>query len=256
MRHFTSAVALGLGLALAASVAAAQEEEEKKRENETSSFEFAPYFWATGTKGTATLRGLTTDVGVNFKDLVQDVDFGAMATAKLRLKRWTFSGDFSYMRLSADGDPSGSLFSSSHLDTQQLMGSLTMGYTMTMEDRGLAEFFAGARGWRLDTDLNFDGGGQPATSVTQKKAWVDPIVGANFQFDLGKSWYLHAVTDVGGFGVSSFLTGQVLLGASLRLGDHWRITAGYRYISDDFEDGNFHWKIAEHGVVAGVGVRF
>jgi opacity protein-like surface antigen len=255
MNHFKTIAALGLGLALATSVAAAQEE-EKKRENETSSFEFTPYFWAAGTKGSATVRGLTTDVGVKFKDLVEDVDFGVMATAKLRLKRWTFTGDFSYMRLTADGDPSGSPFSSSHLDTQLLMGSLTTGYTMTMEDRGLAEFFAGARVMNLDTDLNFDGGGQPATSVSQKKTWVDPIVGANFQFDLGKSWYLHALTDVGGFGVSSWLTGQVLLGASLRLSEHWRISAGYRYISDDFEDGTFHWKIAEHGVVAGVGVRF
>jgi opacity protein-like surface antigen len=254
MRLFTIGITLAFCLGLAASVAAAQEEE--KRENETSSFEIAPYFWAAGAKGTVGVRGLSTDVGVKFSDLVQDLDFGVMAAAKLRLKRLTFTADFNYIKVSADGEPAGGLFSGSHLESQLLMGSLTAGYTMTMEDRGLAEFFAGARGWRIDTDVDFDAGLLPATSLSQTKAWVDPIVGANFQFNLGKSWYLHAVTDVGGFGVSSFLTGQIILGASWRLSDHWRITAAYRYLADDFEDGNFRWKVAQHGVLVGIGLRF
>jgi len=252
MRYVTLGISLFVCLGLAASVAAAQEEE--KRENETTSFEIAPYLWMAGAKGTVGVRGLSTDVGVRFT--VQDLDFGVMAAAKLRLKRWTFTGDFNYIKMSADGEPSGALFSGSHLESQFIMGSLTMGYTMTMEDRGLAEFFAGARGWRIDTDVDFDAGVLPATSVSQTKGWVDPIVGANFQYNLGKSWYLHAVTDIGGFGVSSWMTGQVILGASLRLSDHWRITAAYRYLSDDFEDGNFHWKVAQHGVLVGIGLRF
>ena len=254
MPVLTSAVALTLGLAFAGSVASAQEEE--KRENETTSFEITPYFWMAGAKGTIGVRGFTSDVGVKFKDLVEDLDFGVMATAKLRLKRWTFTGDVNYFKMTTDGETSGALFSGSRIESQLLMGSLTAGYCMTMEDRGLAEFYAGARGWRIDTDVDFDAGLLPATSVSQTKGWIDPIVGANLQYNLGKSWYLHAITDIGGFGVSSFLTGQVILGASLRLSDHWRITAAYRYLADDFEDGNFRWTVAEHGVLIGIGLRF
>ncbi len=254
MRHITIGITLSVCLGVAASVAAAQDEE--KRDNETTSFEIVPYFWMAGMKGTVGVRGLGSEVGVRFTDLVENLDFGAMALARLRLKRWTITADANYMKLSADAETPGLPFSGSHIDSQFLMGSLTLGYAMTMEDRGLAEFFAGARAWSIDTDVDFDAGTLPATSLSQKETWVDPIVGANFQYTLGKSWYLHAVTDVGGFGVSSFLTGQVLLGASWRLSDHWRITAGYRYLADDFEDGNFRWKVAQHGVLVGIGLRF
>jgi len=254
MRFFTIGITLAFCLGFAASVAAAQEEE--KRDNETTSFEIAPYFWAAGTKGSIGVRGLGSELGVRFTDMVDNPDFGGMAVAKLRLKRWTFTAEFSYLHMSDDAETPGLPFSGSHLNTELMEGSLTMGYAMTMEDRGMAEFFAGARAWRIDTDVDFDAGTQPAMSLSQRKTWIDPIVGANFQFSLGNSWYLHAVTDVGGFGVSSFLTGQVILGASLRLGDHWRITAAYRYLADDFEDGNFRWKVAQHGFLAGVGLRF
>ena len=246
--------ALALGLGLAASTASAQDEE--KRENETTSFEIEPYLWMAGAKGTIGVRGLQSDVGVKFKDVWDDLDFGIMAAAKLRLKRWTFTGDFNYLKVSTDGETPGALFSGSHIESELIMGSLTVGYCMTMEDRGLAEFYAGARGWRIDTDVDFDAGLLPAVSVSQTKGWVDPIVGMNLQYNLGKSWYLHAIADVGGFGVSSFLTGQVILGVSLRLSDHWRITAAYRYLADDFEDGNFRWNIAEHGFLLGIGLRF
>jgi opacity protein-like surface antigen len=254
MRLFTSGIAVAFCLGLAASVVAAQDEE--KRENETTSLEIAPYFWVAGSKGTVGVRGLGSELGVRFKDMVENPEFGGVAVAKLRLKRWTFTGEFSYLRLSDDAETPGLPFSGSHLDAQLMTGSLTAGYAMTMEDRGLAEFFAGARVWRIDTDVDFDAGLLPATSVSETKAWVDPIVGANFQFNLGKSWLLHAVADVGGFGVSSFLTGQVILGVSLRLSDHWRISAAYRYLSDDFEDDSFRWKVAQHGVLVGVGLRF
>jgi len=254
MRVITSGVALALGLAFAAPIAVAQEEE--KRENETTSFEIEPYFWMAGMKGTIGVRGLTSDVGVKFKDIVDDLDFGVMATAKLRLKRWTFTGDVNYIKATADGETPGSLFSGSRVTNELLMGSLTVGYTMTMEDRGLAEFYAGARGWSVNTDVDFHAGLLPPTSVSQDKSWIDPIVGMNLQYNLGKSWYLHAIADVGGFGVSSFLTGQVLLGASLRLSDHWRITVAYRYLADDFENGNFRFNVAEHGFLIGIGLRF
>jgi opacity protein-like surface antigen len=254
MRILTFSGALATCLLLSASVAVAQDEE--KRENETTSFEIAPYFWLAGMKGTVGVQGLGSELGVRLTDLVDNPGYGGMAVAKLRLKRWTFSGEFSYLRLSGDAETPGLPFSGSHLDTQLMTGSLTLGYTMTMEDRGLAEFFAGARGWRINTDVDFDAGLLPAMSVSETKAWVDPIVGANFQFTLGNSWYLHAIADVGGFGVSSFLTGQVILGASFRLSDHWRLSAGYRYLSDDYEDGGFRWKVAEHGVLVGAGLRF
>jgi hypothetical protein len=169
MRLFTTGIALTLCLALAASAAA---QEEEKRENETSSFEIVPYFWMAGMKGTVGVRGLGSEVGVRFTDLVENLDFGAMAVAKLRLKRWTITADACYMKLSADAETPGLPFSGSHIDSEFLMGSLTLGYTMTMEDRGLAEFFAGARAWRIDTDVDFDAGTLPATSMSQQ--WRTP----------------------------------------------------------------------------------
>lgn len=242
-----------LFIAVGARTASGQED---KKEMETTSFEIIPYFWMAGMKGTVGVRGLNTDVGVKFSDLVSDLDAGVMLAAKLRLHHWVVSGDFNYVKLSADGEPPGPFFSGSKIDAETFMGSLTVGYRLPMGSDGQVELFAGARGWQLDTEIDFAGGVLPPISVEDDKGWVDPVIGASFEYLLGKSWSLNVVVDVGGFDISSFLTGQVILGVSLRLSDHWQVGAAYRYLADDFEDGNFRWQIAEHGLLLGVGLRF
>ena len=64
------------------------------------------------------------------------------------------------------------------------------------------------------------------------------------------------ILDVGGFDAASWLTTQVIVGPNVKISDHLRLSVAYRYLSDDFEGGGFRWKIAEHGILAGAGIRF
>ena len=237
-------------------VRAASAQEEEHRSEPENWFEIVPYFWMAGMKGTVGVKGLSAEVGAKFSDLVSDLDAGAMVTARAKLGHFVITGDFNWVKLTADGDTPGQLFSGAEVEAETFMASLTLGYRLPMGTSGSAELFAGARGWMIDTDITFAAGVLPSIKVDDDNEWIDPIIGARLDYQLGKSWSINVVLDVGGFDVSSFLTGEVVLGASWHLSDHWRITLAYRYLADDFVDGNFRWQIAEHGFILGVGLRF
>jgi len=235
--------------------AASGQDEEQRSEPETW-FEITPYFWMAGMKGTVGVKGLSTEVGKSFSDLISDIDAGAMATARFRTGKFVVTGDFNWIKLSSDGDTPGGLFSGASVEAETFMASLTLGYRLPMGTGGHAELFAGARGWMIDTKIDFAAGTLPALHVDDDKEWVDPIIGARFDYDLGKHWSINVLLDVGGFDVSSSLTGQVVLGATWHLSDHFGISLAYRYLADDFQDDGFRWDIAEHGFVLGIGIRF
>ena len=239
---------------LMAQVASAQEEEH--RSEPESWFEIVPYAWMAGIKGTVGVRGVSTEVGRKFSDLIEDIDAGAMAAARLRLGNVVLSGDFNWVKLTADGDTPGGLFSGAEVEAETFMASLTLGYRLPLGTSSRAELFAGARGWMVDTEIDFAAGTLPAVSVDDDNAWVDPIIGARFDFGLGEHWSINVLVDMGGFDVSSMMTGQVVLGVSWHLSDHWRIALAYRYLADDFVDDGFRWQIAEHGFILGIGLRF
>ena len=67
------------------------------------------------------------------------------------------------------------------------------------------QWLAGARYYALDTDVDLSVGGVPSGSSRDGHAWVDPIVGARYQGELGRDWSLRARADVGGFGLGSDL---------------------------------------------------
>ena len=237
-------------------VRAASGQEEEHRSEPTTWFEIAPYAWMAGIKGTVGVKGLSTEVGNNFSDLISDIDAGAMAMARLRLGDFVVTGDFNWVQLSADGDTPGGLFSGAEVESDTFMAGLTLGYRLPMGTSSSAELFVGARGWMIDTEIRFAAGTLPSLRVDDDNAWVDPVIGARFDYQLGKSWSINVLLDVGGFDVSSMMTGQVVLGASWHLSDHWRIGLAYRYLADDFVEGDFRWQIAEHGFILGIGLRF
>ena len=243
-----------LSLLLMARVASAQEEEQRS-EPETW-FEITPYLWMAGMKGTVGAKGLSTEVGKNFSDLVSDIDAGAMATARFRWGHFVVTGDFNWVKLSSDGDTPGNLFSGAEVEAETFMASLSLGYRLPMGTSSHAELFVGARGWMVDTDIRFAAGALPAAHISDDNEWVDPVIGARFDYHLGKSWSIGVLLDVGGFDVSSSTTSQVVAGVTWHLSDHFGISLAYRYLADDFEDDGFLWDIAEHGVIVGIGLRF
>ncbi|RPH43521.1 MAG: hypothetical protein EHM91_08690 [Planctomycetota bacterium] len=237
-------------------VRAASGQDEEQRSEPDTWFEITPYLWMAGMKGTVGVKGLSTEVGKSFSDLISDIDAGAMATARFRTGNFVVTGDFNWIKLSADGDTPGNLFSGAEVEAETIMASLSLGYRLPMGTSGHAELFVGARGWMVDSEIRFAAGTLPALQISDDNEWVDPIIGARFHYQLGKSWSIGVLLDVGGFDVSSSTTSAAVVGATWHLSDHFGISLAYRYLADDFEDDGFTWDIAEHGFILGVSIRF
>ena len=127
------------------------------------------------------------------------------------------------------------------------------------ENHTVAEWFAGARYWEIDTDLEFGGGlGVLAgRKVSHSESWVDPVLGIKGRTPLGESnWYLSGGAAIGGFGVGA----DSLIDISVNLGYQFNKTigasVGYRFYDLDYEDDGFTYDVKQDGLTAALAFAF
>lgn len=77
-----------------------------------------------------------------------------------------------------------------------------------------------------------------------------------FQQELPNRFFLRAVGDIGGFGISSDLTWQALAGLGYHINDAAAVVLGYRGIGTDYEDGPFGYDVISHGILLGFEYKF
>ena len=86
--------------------------------------------------------------------------------------------------------------------------------------------------------------------------WTDPLIGLRGRFNLNKAFYLTAESDVGGFGIGSDVAVQAYAALGCQITRNLFSEVGYRYLYDDFRDGNFLYQLSLHGAQVTVGVTF
>ena len=85
---------------------------------------------------------------------------------------------------------------------------------------------------------------------------MDPVIGARFQQELSDWFFVRALADIGGFGVSSDLTWQALAALGYHISDAASVAIGYRGIGTDYEDGDFGYDVVSHGLLLGFEYKF
>jgi hypothetical protein len=220
------------------------------------SFEVTPYLWAAGLHGDLSARGREASVDPSFKDLVKDLDVGAMLATELRYDRWGLLFDAQYLALSKDGETSGPAFSDLDVESKTVVLAPTLAYRAAWLDRFTLDVLAGVRVWIVDTELEFSPGLLPGVKVDQEKSWADPIIGLRAGFPLTPKVSLTALGDVGGFGAGSDLTWQGLVTFNYRFSPRWALRAGYRALGVNFDRGGFELDVIQHGPIFGVSYRF
>jgi hypothetical protein len=86
--------------------------------------------------------------------------------------------------------------------------------------------------------------------------WTDPVIGLRGRFNLNKTFYLTAQTDVGGFGIGSDIAVEAYAALGCQFTRKIFSEVGYRYYYDDFRDGNFLYQLSLHGAQVTVGLTF
>jgi hypothetical protein len=240
-------------------------------ETGTWQFEITPYLFGAGLDGkvgVATGIGdVTADVDASFSELLENLDSGFMALFEARKGKWMYAFEGVYFKLkderaSSWQGPLGNTNTNS-LDatvTEQIY-QLTAGYR-TLDERTKVDVLGAARYTQLDVDLNlaFTTGadllpdGSRGTSKTQ--SWWDPVIGVRVLQPFAEAWTFVGYADIGGFGVGSDLTYQLLACLNWQFARSWTAKAGYRHLYQDYDDNGFIWDMTSSGFYLGAGFRF
>ncbi len=246
--------------------ALAQEATTERPPDDRWTFTMAPYLWATSLDGNASVGGVDADVDLSFGDILDDLAIGGMLLVDVQRGRFGIAVNGVFARLEPEGEL-GPIQLDVTNDTTWIgvapyYRAVEWTYRTSPSGRPMrlvVEPLAGIRYTNLRIELDGTGPRGNGRQVDQSEAWVDPIVGSRFILDLADNWTLSGEADIGGFGVGSDLAWnvQAFLGYKTSLaGQPLTLAAGYRALSQDYEDGRFKWDVTTQGPILGVVLRF
>lgn len=228
-------------------------------------YEFTPYLWAQGMKGTVGTATLpSTEMDMSFLDLLEIVKFALAGTFEARNGRWGLLADAQYYKLADDATTSrtgplgNTLTAHGDVDVKQAILAAAVAYRVS-EGRSPVDVIGGLRYTRLDVDVRTDFtvlGLTGGRSRSGSKDWVDPYLGVRLQYPLSDRWAFTGYADVGGFGIGSDLSWQVQAGLDYRVSDKYAVKFGYRVLDMDYDHGGFVYNVRSDGLYLGLGIRF
>jgi len=221
-------------------------------------FAFAPYLWAAGMKGDIGQFGLPeVEVDLSFLDILNHFDIGVMGVGEARHDRFGFLTDLMYIKLSAGSgvDPKGPINADIDLTAETFTTLGAAEYRLIDEEGGTLDALAGARVWWVSTDLDYSGVVINA-SGSDSDSWVDPIVGLRGRLNLSPEFFLTSWGMIGGFGVSSDFTWDVMGGLGYEVSDSISLVAGYRGLGVDYKHDGFVFDVVQDGPILGAVFRF
>ncbi|HML30746.1 MAG TPA: hypothetical protein PKE16_18285 [Hyphomicrobium sp.] len=254
------------------------------------SFVFTTYGWVPWLTGNTVIKGRSFDVAVDPSDLFGHLDWSTlpawMSYAEARRGPIGLFNDIVYANLS------GSRGFARERQNATFSGDVSADYTqVTIETGGAYEIWAGqnpvasgttavdalagARYWHQDAvvsantlasgdiaGLEFENGRWFARSGSVD--WVDPFVGVRLRNQLGPGEQLVIRADVGGFGVGSNVSWQVLATYNWQMcvlyGHILDGYVGYRALSVDYSQGSgtskYEYDVLQQGPVIGSTLHF
>lgn len=209
--------------------------------------------------GTAGVGPVNGDVDVSFGDILDNLEFGAMAAYRGEKGRWAVVADLIYMDLEQDKNgigPAGQTRAT--VELEQTIMELDGSYAVTEQ----LDAYAGLRYWDVDSTVTVVGGGPLGETIGGKLSedWVDPLLGVRYSWPLGDKWTLVWRGDIGGFGVGSDFSWHTTAYASWQVAEHGNVLIGYRHLDVDYEDGSgasrFKMDVSEGGPTVGFAWSF
>ena len=217
------------------------------------------YIWASGIDGrSATFPPLpAADISLRFRDVLKDMNGAAMASAEMRMGRWSFLVDGQFAQVTSGGRLPGPFFSSLQIRSQTTIVQGSVLYRAYEDATASIDVGGGVRFWNLNNRLKIQPGlANVRIDHSDSEMWADPIVGARLGIKLSGPWSLTVAGDVGGFGIGSHLTWQALGSANYAWSERFTLKAGYRALHVDYRNGGFSYDVTQHGPIVAATYRF
>ena len=221
----------------------------------------APYVWTVGMSGDVTAGGAEASAGVDFGDIIKNLDAAGRLHLEVRKGRVGFFVDPTYVNLSTDG---GVGPTEVDIDTECMFMEFGGYYRAAIGpieefdvEVATVDLLLGGRYWDVDSEIDF-----PASpDVNGGDEWIDPIVGVRLvAADPMVGLSILVEGDIGGFGAGSDLTWNVTTLLGWRFLERATLWLGYRVLDVDYDEGSgasrFEFDAVMSGPLAGCAVRF
>jgi hypothetical protein len=179
---------------------------------------------------------LTAPVDATPGDIFSKLKMGGMLYLEAHNNKWAVTSDLIFMNLKQDIDPS-EFWDNGTAGAKQLVWEPAGLYRLLP----FLEIGAGGRLNNLQTSIDGRRNAFPAgtyeVSESASKTWFDPILITRLTADIKEKWLFRFRGDIGGFGVGSDLTWQLQAYVGYRFTKLFQLTAGYRYLSTDYDKG-------------------
>ncbi|MBZ9657226.1 DUF481 domain-containing protein [Phyllobacterium lublinensis] len=256
---FVSMIAAGFLAAspvCAADITSPMAPELKQTEQDGWTFAIAPYFWAAGMSGDSGVFGLpTVALDMDFGDILNNLDFAAMAIGEARYERYSIFSDIMYTKISnGSGTPRGIVARNVDVTSQTFAGLLGAGYSVLQNDRGNLDIVGGLRVWHASTEISFSGGILDGVERTDSATWVDGLGGIRARYSITDKVYFTGWGLVGGGGADVDWDVAGAIGYSFN--ERVSAVAGYRALGVDYSSDGFVMDIVEQGPIFGVVMHF
>lgn len=230
-------------------------------------FQVTPYLWAAGISGEVSpfQRGPTIGIDKSFSDVMHDLNFGTFVNVWGRYDRFVVSGDLMYVD-TTDEKTSGPLpplppplppiaSVNASVDTKEFMSTLQAGYRIYDSPAFTLDALGGVRFWHISNRVTVQAAGLSG-SYKESFGWADPVIGARALLRLTDKLSVQAQADIGGFGVGSKSTWQVLATANYIVNNHLSVSAGYKVLDVDYNHDGHVFDSRLSGPVLGMTYRF
>lgn len=233
-----------LGL-LAAPVVMAQAEEAPA---EAWRFQATPYVWMSGLQGDVRpfAAAPTLAVDKSFSELLESLETAAFLTGTARRGHWVLQGDLTHASTADSALLPIGLPASARV--RQTTASLTAGHAWRDDPQTGIDLLAGIRHWDVRASVAAPGLGAARSQAT----FVDPVVAVRWRQALAPRWSSLAYAEVGGLGLGSELSWQLLALANYRARENLFVSMGYRHQQLDYRQRGKRLDVALSGPMLGV----
>ncbi|UCH84300.1 MAG: hypothetical protein JSW50_01025 [Candidatus Latescibacterota bacterium] len=212
----------------------------QRREKRTG-VDFTAYIWPAARSGDVTLQGQTESVDNSIGDMLKFETWAMVFHVEAKKDYWSLILDLNY-RQGEEDDLEGN-----RTETRTWLVEVGGAYWVAYQ----FEVLGGARFVNLKADITEES----ATLFSGSESWIDPFVGGRYNLPFARDWKLFVRGDIGGFGIGSKFTWNLVSGVDWRpvnLGFFF----GYRVWSVDYESGSgeslFRYKAVRHGPALGL----
>jgi hypothetical protein len=243
----------GFALAGLGTPVCAQDAVESEENLDSSGGQITVYGWMAGATGEfRPFSGAPTlEFDNSFGEVLEDLDTAFFASALVRRERFVAVADVSYASLSRDGLVPPGIPASG--EVSQLAITAAAGIRLEDSAELTIDVLAGARLWNLDGNVEVPLAG---VSIAPEKTFVDPIVATRVNAQIAPRLSALVHVDIGGFGVGSDFTFQLLGTLNYRAGRRFYVSAGWRHLHLDYEDAGTRFEGSQTGPLIGFTRRF